>query len=222
METGDEFFPPLSSRTSTTQEVFDSADGTAPDTGGAISSAELANTEPAGAESGAGVCSGWHRCARNDERGVGGAASDAIDGAISAIEATGTALGAGGAVARYWRDLKEQRFVIAKAGQEVVGFLSYRCRSNNKNHVQGGVDIPAVNAYISTICVAHTHRRRGIAESLYDCLEANAKEPYIYTRTWSQNASHIKLLEKRGYSLLRELIDDRGVGVHTVYYGKAL
>lgn len=42
----------------------------------------------------------------------------------------------------------------------------------------------------------------------------------IATRTWSTNKTHIKILEGLGYIKIIELKDDRGSGIHTVYYSK--
>jgi hypothetical protein len=42
----------------------------------------------------------------------------------------------------------------------------------------------------------------------------------IFTRTWDGNAGHLKVLDRLGFSLLETLENDRGPGIHTVYYGR--
>ena len=44
----------------------------------------------------------------------------------------------------------------------------------------------------------------------------------VYTRTWHTNISHLKVLDKLGFSLLVQLPDHRGPGMDTVYYCREL
>jgi len=56
-------------------------------------------------------------------------------------------------------------------------------------------------------------------DSLY--LELLRRERgWIATRTWSLNSAHIHILEKLGFALVKRLVDHRGPGIDTVYYGK--
>ena len=123
----------------------------------------------------------------------------------------------GDSITLYFQALLKQSFILAVADGEIAGFLSYI-----RNHVADGVDISPENAYVSTICVAPAHRRRGIASTFYDKLEADERIPFVFTRTWGQNDSHIYLLKRRDYEKIAEFADDRATGVDTVYYAKKM
>lgn len=119
----------------------------------------------------------------------------------------------------YFEELKKQHFILVKIKDEVIGFMTfktdYHCEALSKF---------GVSNYITTVCVRKEYRRQGALKKLYDYMENNLPESIkcnrISTRTWSQNNSHISLLYKRGYTLLKTLEDDRGVGIHTLYFGK--
>ncbi len=58
---------------------------------------------------------------------------------------------------------------------------------------------------------------------LYDLIENEVPKTLscnrISTRTWSTNKAQIHSLKKRGYKEQRVLVDDRGPGIDTIYYG---
>jgi ribosomal protein S18 acetylase RimI-like enzyme len=117
----------------------------------------------------------------------------------------------------YFQALLKQCFIIASADNEAKAFLSYK-----KNHVASDVDVLGKNAYVSTICVDPEYRGIGITSRFYDTLEADKNNQLVYTRTWSENHTHISLLKKREYELILEIADDRAAGISTVYYAKRL
>jgi len=120
-------------------------------------------------------------------------------------------------ISLYFQALLEQSFIIAIVDSVLIGFLSYI-----KDHIVADVNVLSKNVYVSTICIDPGYRRRGITSCFYDSLEADTENHLVYTRTWSQNHSHINLLIKRKYELIRELINDRASGINTVYYAKKL
>ena len=42
----------------------------------------------------------------------------------------------------------------------------------------------------------------------------------IFTRTWSTNAAHIKILDKFNFEIIKCIENDRGDGIDTVYFAK--
>ncbi|MDR1034015.1 MAG: GNAT family N-acetyltransferase [Bifidobacteriaceae bacterium] len=115
-------------------------------------------------------------------------------------------------------------YVCAVASQEnilflhndkIVGVLSYIKDTNQFPNL-----FKPENAYLTTVIVDKDYRRKRIAQTMYQAFEQLNKRGNLYTRTWSKNDSHIKLLLKRGYAEVHRIADDRGKGIDTVYYGK--
>jgi ribosomal protein S18 acetylase RimI-like enzyme len=103
----------------------------------------------------------------------------------------------------------------------VVGLLSVRdgYRASTLGDYQ-----PA--AYVTTVVVDPAVRRRGIARRLYTTLAedppADVASPFLATRTWSTNRGHVTLLTDLGFEAVTRLPDDRSAGVDTVYYAAAV
>lgn len=118
----------------------------------------------------------------------------------------------------YYRECLDQSLVVAHEGDQVYGFLSFR---DGYEAEELGECVPSI--YVSTLLIAPEHRREGYARALYKelltNLPASVQEPYVTTRTWSMNASHLSLLDELGFELLTRIEDDRGDGIDTVYYG---
>ncbi|MBR2615559.1 MAG: GNAT family N-acetyltransferase, partial [Clostridia bacterium] len=125
-----------------------------------------------------------------------------------------TASDSDGGIDAYFEEMKAQSFVLALEGERLAGFMSFR-----KNHT--GPHIPeAKNLYASTCVVHPDFRGQGLMTSFYrEMIRAYPALP-IFTRTWHQNAGHLKVLEKMGFRLLETVENDRGQGIHTVYYGR--
>jgi ribosomal protein S18 acetylase RimI-like enzyme len=104
-------------------------------------------------------------------------------------------------------------FCVGKT-DEVVGMLTWRPDAKTQEFMK----LP--NAYLSTIIVSRNHRGNKLASNMYDMFEDICTPKAKYTRTWSGNASHLNLLGKRGYKLMKTIKGDRGKGIDTVYYGK--
>ena len=63
-------------------------------------------------------------------------------------------------------------------------------------------------------------RGKGLMKGFYQKMIELFPLCNIYTRTWHTNISHLKVLDKLGFSLLVQLPDHRGPGMDTVYYCK--
>lgn len=118
----------------------------------------------------------------------------------------------------YLGDLLSQPLVAALDGDRLVGFLSFR-----RGYETEALGEFAPSNYASTLIVHPDYRRRGYARRLYHRLLTDVPEryrdPYVTTRTWSTNESHLSLLDELGFENLATIEDDRGEGIHTVYYG---
>jgi len=125
------------------------------------------------------------------------------------------------ALDEYYEQCIDQSFVLARDGEDVFGFLSFR---PDYAIDELGAYTPA--DYVSTIIVDPEHRREGYARKLYHELltdvPEDVREPYVTTRTWDSNDRHLDLLSDLGFELLTRIEDDRGEGIDTVYYGIAV
>ena len=113
----------------------------------------------------------------------------------------------------------DHEFLLAEKNEEVVGFLSFH----------DGYEIEELRGYrpsnyVSTVVVHPEHRRNGYArrlyEHLFEALPPASQQPYVTTRTWGTNDSHIALLEAFGFDRVVRVPDDRGPGIDTVYFGR--
>ncbi len=109
----------------------------------------------------------------------------------------------------------DKKFIICYSDNQIIGFISYGTISplNEYKNLY----------YVSTVCVLDNYRSQGIASSMYKILFEQAqtlKKKGIYTRTWATNISHIRLLYSLGFNKIKELVDDRGRGISTIYYIK--
>ena len=119
-------------------------------------------------------------------------------------------------VLSYFEEMKKQRFAAAYDGEKLLGFVSFKEDYTSEEICQE--DLP--NIYLSTLIVSPEARGKGITYSLYGKLFSTYKNANIFTRTWSTNASHIKILSKFGFELFKTIKDDRGKGIDTVYFRK--
>lgn len=112
----------------------------------------------------------------------------------------------------------EQPFVLALDGDRLAGFLSVR-----PGYRIDALSEYAPSTYASTLVVHPDDRRQGYARRLYHALLTDlpevVRDPYVTTRTWSENEAHRRLLDELGFDLVTRIPDDRGEGIDTVYYG---
>ena len=99
--------------------------------------------------------------------------------------------------------------------EKLVGFVSYI-----EDRVTDVFDV-LPNIYISTLVLQPETRGMGITKKLYHHLFNEMYPTHsIYTRTWSTNITHIKILQGFDFAELKRIPNDRGAGVDTVYYCK--
>lgn len=113
-------------------------------------------------------------------------------------------------VVSYYNSMNSQQILVAMADDAVLGFVSFY------ENYEGGEE---PNIYVSTLVVAKSARGCGLTSKMYAYLfDEVYAECHIYTRTWSTNAAHTKILSRFGFSELKRIKDDRGEGIDTVYY----
>lgn len=119
----------------------------------------------------------------------------------------------------YFNCLMEQETLIMVEDNKLLGFMSFR----NK-YIVDGINLLEPTVYVSTIIVNKEFRGKGICNSFYkelfDGKHHNCN--YICTRTWSTNISHLAVLEKNGFNIVKILKDDRGNGIDTLYFLKKI
>lgn len=77
------------------------------------------------------------------------------------------------------------------------------------------------NIYICTVVVSPEARGMGLTKKAYNYLFHELySDRNIYTRTWSTNIAHCKILDSFGFAELKRIPNDRGEGVDTVYFAK--
>ncbi|MBE7040539.1 MAG: GNAT family N-acetyltransferase [Ruminococcaceae bacterium] len=122
-----------------------------------------------------------------------------------------------GSVLNYLSEMIHQPILAAVEDGKILEFISFK-----ENYVTDGIDEKDLpNIYLSTLILHPDGRGRGLTKQLYGHLfnELYA-DRNIFTRTWSTNVPHIKILSFFGFEELKRLKDHRGAGIDTVYYVK--
>ena len=115
----------------------------------------------------------------------------------------------------YLLQMLKQEIMIAVSEGVTLGFVSYR--ENYVTDVIGESELP--NIYVSTLIVTPAARGRGLTRSMYSHLFDTLYAGYsVFTRTWSTNFAHFKILESFGFDVLKKIENDRGEGIDTVYF----
>lgn len=114
----------------------------------------------------------------------------------------------------YFGNIRRQpAFVMMERGR-VIGFLSFL-----EDYVSPKIPPELTpNVYVTTVIVHPRYRNRGIAHQLYHALFSRYAGYHIFTRTWSTNHAHTKILLSRGFHEHCRIENDRGEGIDTVYY----
>lgn len=120
-------------------------------------------------------------------------------------------------IALYFEELKKQRFAAVFEAGALIAFVSYKENYSCAEIPEG--ELP--NIYLSTLVVSPAARGKGVTKALYGKLFSEYEKVNIFTRTWSTNIAHIKILEHYGFDVIRVLENDRGGGIDTVYFKKA-
>jgi aspartate/glutamate racemase/ribosomal protein S18 acetylase RimI-like enzyme len=124
----------------------------------------------------------------------------------------------------YLKNVLNQAIILSKkkSDHQIVGFMSYipdhSVEIKNKENI--------ICYYISTIGVTKGWRGHGITNQFYKMIEEIVKKQtisnFVATRTWSTNRTHIKILTDLGYKKVLTIENDRGNGIHTVYFAKEI
>lgn len=114
----------------------------------------------------------------------------------------------------YFENIRRQPAFLAMEGGHVIGFMSFK-----RDYVCEEI-LPTTcpNIYITTVIVHPGHRHRGITNALYGRLFRRFGWLNVFTRTWSTNTSHIRILSSLKFYEHCRKSDDRGEGIDTVYY----
>ena len=117
-----------------------------------------------------------------------------------------------GGILSYYEAMNRQEILAAAIDGELLGFVSFY------ENFEGGEE-PSL--YVSTLVVAKAARGHGLTSKMYAHLFYTLfPEHNIYTRTWSTNAAHTKILARFGFAEWRRLPNDRGPGIDTVYFAR--
>lgn len=114
----------------------------------------------------------------------------------------------------YFENIQHQPAFLAIDDDHVIGFMSLK-----KNYVCE--EIPPAhspNVYVTTVIVHPHYRRHGVTNSFYHYLFKKFGWGNVFTRTWSTNLSHIRILSSLKFYEHCRLEDDRGPGIDTIYY----
>ena len=120
-----------------------------------------------------------------------------------------------GGVESYFSEMRKQQILAAFDEGEFIGFVSYR-----ENFISEEIpedELP--NIYVSTLVLSKKSRGKGVTKKMYSYLfDELYGDRNIFTRTWSTNIAHTKILSGFAFSEIKRKINDRGEGIDTVYY----
>ena len=117
----------------------------------------------------------------------------------------------------YYSQMEQQQILCVFEGETLLGFVSYR-----ENYTCDQITEDTFpNIYLSTLIVKPEARGKGLTRKMYEYLFWDQyRDRNIFTRTWSTNSAHIKILDGFGFTLIQRLENDRGNGIDTVYFRK--
>ncbi|MBO7149976.1 MAG: hypothetical protein J6V71_03675 [Clostridia bacterium] len=115
----------------------------------------------------------------------------------------------------YCNEMLLQIVLGAFEEDELIGFVSFK--ENYVNDVILDCDCP--NIYLSTLILKKQARGKHLTQRMYDYLfNTLYADRSIFTRTWSTNGAHLRILEKFNFNLIKTIPNDRGSGIDTVYF----
>ena len=115
----------------------------------------------------------------------------------------------------YCNEMLSQIVLGAFEEDNLIGFVSFK--ENYTNDVIFDCDCP--NIYLSTLILKKEARGKHLTQRMYDYLfNTLYADRSIFTRTWSTNGAHLRILEKFNFALIKTIKDDRGTGIDTVYF----
>lgn len=117
-----------------------------------------------------------------------------------------------GGIDAYYAAMENQPVIVALENGCFAGFMAFKfdhtCEEIKRTP----------NVYASTCVVHPDHRGKGMMQKFYEEMIRLYPQIPLCTRTWSTNASHLRVLSKLGFSQIACLKDHRGPGLDTVYY----
>ncbi|MBQ8425251.1 MAG: GNAT family N-acetyltransferase [Clostridia bacterium] len=114
----------------------------------------------------------------------------------------------------YYKNILNQSMLVATFENYIIGFMSFK-KNYTCEHISEEF-LP--NLYVSTVIVNSNYRGKGITKLFYKKLNELFFDHHIFTRTWSTNAGHLKILNSLGFKNTVCLKNDRGENIDTVYY----
>ncbi len=122
-----------------------------------------------------------------------------------------------GSIYAYFSEMIKQKVLAFIEDGVFLGFVSFK--ENYSNDVILPSTLP--NIYLSTLVLDEKARGKHITQRAYEHL-FNVLYPKhnIFTRTWSTNAPHIRILDKFNFTELARINNDRGENIDTVYFEK--
>lgn len=125
--------------------------------------------------------------------------------------------GGNGSIRSYLDEMMEQKILLCIEDGELLGFVSFK--ENYTCDVIGNENLP--NIYLSTLILDEKARGKGLTKKMYAHLfEEIYPDRSIFTRTWSTNVAHIKILGGFDFEIIKRIDNDRGEGIDTVYFAK--
>lgn len=116
----------------------------------------------------------------------------------------------------YYEDMRKNNILAAFEGEELLGFIAYKLDMLNQFLTERTLP----NLYVAVLLVKPAARGQGLTKKMYRYLFGELHpDRNRYTRTWSTNAAHAKILRDFGMDVVIRLENDRGEGIDTVYYG---
>ena len=115
----------------------------------------------------------------------------------------------------FFEEIKKEQFIFIINDGKIEGFMSFI--KDYELHLDDEI---IICDYITTIIIDSKNRNKGYTKKMYDAILSERKDRNIGTRTWSTNHSHLHILDKLGFKLVRTDKDDRGKNIDSVYYLK--
>ena len=122
----------------------------------------------------------------------------------------------GDGIASYFEEMNKQKILIATENEKVIAFVAFRENFTNEKIPES--ELP--NIYISTLIVHPEERGKKLTQKIYATLFDEYKTANVFTRTWSTNLAHIRILSKFNFERVCVIENDRGEGIDTFYFKK--
>ena len=118
---------------------------------------------------------------------------------------------------KYYQEMNTQEILCTIENGVVLGFVSFRI--DFVNEVITNENLP--NIYLSTLILRPEARGKNLTVRMYDHLfNTLYADRSIFTRTWSTNFAHTKILSKFDFEEIYRKTNDRGENIDTVYFAK--